>query len=169
VNSTERDVQTAPLSRDCRDLVERAAGLPHGFAFLEYAPIESVASALGVTAAQVEHLRACLADPAGRAALHREFERATAERRTAPAADQTPMTAAAAGDATAGAPARRGPEEIIDEATRHPLGLGFLVGAPLETVAVTFSIHPFVVLAARELLARRGITPAEDPEDDAQG
>jgi hypothetical protein len=60
------------------------------------------------------------------------------------------------------APPPRGPEEVVGEAERHPLGVEFLIRGPFETVAVTFGAHPDVVLAARDLLDARGV-PAGTP------
>ncbi|MEZ4648270.1 MAG: hypothetical protein R3E97_05675 [Candidatus Eisenbacteria bacterium] len=48
------------------------------------------------------------------------------------------------------------PEELIEAAKRHPLGLSFLLDAPFETVSVTFQVCPNVVFAARELLQKAG-------------
>ena len=47
---------------------------------------------------------------------------------------------------------RAGAEEVdalIAEARRHPLGVDFLLGGHLGTVAVTFKTHAFTVEAAR--------------------
>ena len=49
---------------------------------------------------------------------------------------------------------RRGPEELIEAAKRHPLGIPFLLDAPFETVSITFQVCPHVVFAARELIRR---------------
>ncbi len=42
--------------------------------------------------------------------------------------------------------------ELVEKAKAHPLGLDFLVGGHLGSVAVTFETHAFTVLAARDLL-----------------
>jgi hypothetical protein len=40
-------------------------------------------------------------------------------------------------------------EALIASARRHPLGIDFLIGGHLSTVAVTFKTHAFTVEAAR--------------------
>ena len=42
--------------------------------------------------------------------------------------------------------------ELLERAKAHPLGLDYLKGGHLGSVAVTFETHAFTVLAARELL-----------------
>jgi len=42
--------------------------------------------------------------------------------------------------------------ELVERATAHPLGLDFLRGGHLGSVAATFETHAFTVLAARDLL-----------------
>jgi len=41
---------------------------------------------------------------------------------------------------------------LVDRAKDHPLGLDYLKGGHLGSVAATFETHAFTVLAARELL-----------------
>lgn len=41
---------------------------------------------------------------------------------------------------------------LLERAKEHPLGLDFLKGGHLGSVAVTFETHAFTVLAARDLL-----------------
>ena len=52
-------------------------------------------------------------------------------------------------------PAAADIDALIEAASRHPLGLDFLVHGHLGTVAVTFQTHAFTVVAARERLATR--------------
>jgi hypothetical protein len=47
-------------------------------------------------------------------------------------------------------------DALIEAASRHSLGLEFLQGGHLGTVAVTFRTHAFTVVAAREKLAGAG-------------
>lgn len=42
--------------------------------------------------------------------------------------------------------------ELVERAKTHPLGLDYLKGGHLGSVAVTFETHAFTVLAARDLL-----------------
>ena len=42
--------------------------------------------------------------------------------------------------------------DLVERAKSHPLGLDYLKGGHLGSVAVTFETHAFTVLAARELL-----------------
>ena len=46
-------------------------------------------------------------------------------------------------------------DALIAAASKHPLGVEFLLGGHLGTVAVMFHTHAFTVVAARERLARR--------------
>ena len=46
-------------------------------------------------------------------------------------------------------------EALIAEARRHPLGIDFLLGGHLGTVAVAFKTHAFTVEAARERIWTR--------------
>ncbi len=47
-------------------------------------------------------------------------------------------------------------DALIHAASQHTLGLEFLRGGHLGTVAVTFRAHAFTVVAAREHLSRTG-------------
>ena len=58
-----------------------------------------------------------------------------------------------------GSLALQGPERLIREAQQGGLGIEFLLCAPFETAAITFGVHPDVVLAARAILEGRGIRP----------
>ncbi|HEX6972830.1 MAG TPA: hypothetical protein VF147_00430 [Vicinamibacterales bacterium] len=49
-------------------------------------------------------------------------------------------------------------DALIDAASAHALGLDFLRGGHLGTVAITFKTHAFTVVAAREKLAARAST-----------
>ena len=42
--------------------------------------------------------------------------------------------------------------ELVEKAKAHPLGLDYLKGGHLGSVAATFETHAFTVLAARDLL-----------------
>jgi hypothetical protein len=137
-----------------RDLVARSAALPRGLAFLHRGPTECVASALGAPVHLVEDARACLEDGPERVQLLEEH--AAALQRTRQPWPTSPVHLARP---------PRGPEDVVGQAERHPLGVEFLIRGPFETVAVTFGAHPDVVLAARDLLGARGI-PAGTAEAD---
>ena len=49
-------------------------------------------------------------------------------------------------------PSRAEIDALIQRASNHRLGKGFLVDGSLDAVAATFSVHAFVVDAAREAL-----------------
>jgi hypothetical protein len=137
-----------PLTAEVRGLVARSAGLRRGLAFVHRAPPECVASALGVTVRLVEYARACLERGPERVLLIQEYAGARDRRRRQPP-----------GSVARPPPPRRGPDDLARDAERHPLGVQFLLCAPFETVAITFGVHPDVVLAARDLLAARGVRP----------
>jgi hypothetical protein len=44
-------------------------------------------------------------------------------------------------------------ETLLSAAASHPLGLDFLRDGSLDSVAATFRVHAFTVVAARERLA----------------
>lgn len=129
-----------PLSSETLDLIDRASNIPYGLQFVESAPPDCVASTLGVSPEAVMRARSLLSDAAGRLEFAQELERAARRRESGPP----------------GPKPARGPEELIREAEADPLGISFLVEAPLETVAIHLKAHPFVVLGARALLERRG-------------
>ena len=47
-------------------------------------------------------------------------------------------------------PTRQEMDDLINQASDHPLGLQFLLRGSLDAVAATFQVHAFVVEAARE-------------------
>jgi hypothetical protein len=138
------------LAPEIVELVDRSAALRQGLALLHRAPLEWVAAALGMHPLIVERARACLDRRPDREFVIRAYVRALERRRLE--APPTPGSAV---------PPRCGPEELVRAAERHALGVQFLLCAPLEVAAVSFTVHPDVVLRARELLARRGILPEE--------
>lgn len=139
------------LTTELAELVLRGARSGHEFAFLARAPLETVATSLGVHAHAVDRAREHLRDPARRDRLEREFVRAS--QFPPPAAD------AAGGDGEKASPSDH--EELIAASERHPLGVDFLVRAPLETAAIAFGVHPDVVSAARARLAARAAEPGD--------
>jgi len=140
-----------PVTAQVRELVARSAAIPRGLALLNRGPPECVAAALGATVHLVEQARACLEDGPGREQLLAEHAAAVQLARQHWPASPVYF-----------APPPRGPEDVVGEAQRHPLGVEFLLRGPFETVAVTFGAHPEVVLAARDLLGARG-SPAGNP------
>ncbi len=120
-------------------LIERSAELRRGLAFVNRAPVESVAVTLGVHPTTVDRARDCLAAPELRPSVIREFQRAVTRRSSAPPPPP--------------APAREEPD-VLRDALRHPRGLEFVLRAPIETVAISFGVHPEDVVAARDELSR---------------
>lgn len=136
------------FTHELEELVHKGAALGHSLAFVRKAPLETVATSLGVHARTVDHARDCLEDPARRVLIERAFVRAS-ERPPAPAsAPRTPAP-----------PASLAPHDVIAGAERHPLGVQFLLCAPIETVAISLGARPDVVAEARALLERRGVAP----------
>jgi hypothetical protein len=136
------------LSPEVEEVLERAAALRHGLGFLHTGPLESVAITLGLDARLVARVRGQIDDPSLHPLVIESFKRAVERQRAGerPAAVPAPPPPAPA----------MGPADLLRAAEAHPLGLPFLADAPLETVAVTFGVTPFVVLEARALLARAG-------------
>ncbi len=141
-------MEERPLSPEMTRLVEKVARWPHGLGFLSRGDLECVAVSLGVHPFVVAEAREKLRDEAGRAKLIREvrLERerlkaggsANVEEEILPA-EEPPARICEA-------------EELIRVAWNHQLGSEFLINAPVETVAVTFEVHPRTVLRAREIL-----------------
>jgi len=138
-----------PLSPEIEQVLDHAASIPRGLAFLHRAPIEAVAIALAVDARLVVQVRRLLDDPATHAPVVVAFKAAVARWRREPHPEgfRAPVPP----------PPAPGPEELLRAAEEHPLGREFFADAPLETVAVVFGVHPFLVLEARGLLEHRGI------------
>ena len=53
-------------------------------------------------------------------------------------------------------------EELIARARAHPLGLSFLAGGLLASVAIAFGVHAFTVEAARARLRKESIPDLEE-------
>jgi hypothetical protein len=134
----------APLPTDVLDLVRRAAALPNAIAVIERAPLECASILLGARPADVERARAALEAPLARTAAAAALARAVAEGSRAPA-PEPPHRAPRTADA------------LVREAERAPAGLLILATASPECAAITFSVHPALVLEARALLAARGV------------
>ena len=130
------------------DILDRAAGIPRGLAFLHLAPLESVAIALGSDARTVAEVRGLLDDPTTHALVIEAFKAALARRPPGPPPEHH----------RAPPPPDMGPEDLVRAAEAHPLGLPFLMDGPLETVAVTFRVSPFVVLETRARLEKQGVS-----------
>ncbi len=152
---------SSELPGELRDLIVRVAAHPHGLGFLHQAWLESVAVTLGVHPFVVEAAREYLETPEGRALLIEEV-RIERERLRA-------FPAAMAGSSRAippEPPQIDGIDDLLAASERHPLGRGFLLNGPLETVAVTLGVHPFLVIRARGALRRRRATrPAAGAPD----
>jgi hypothetical protein len=141
----------SPDSR-VRDLMRRAACLPYGLSLVEFGWLPCVAVMLGVSDEAVARAHAALADPAVRPALVREYEEAVRSRDADPGAFCRQCEAEGRTQ-TPGCPLA-----LIREAEARPSGLDTLRSTDLEVAATAFRVHPFVVLGAREWLARRGST-----------
>jgi len=153
VSGREREyrslMQDGHWPRELEDVLARGAQSGQGLAFIAEAPVEAVATSLGVHAHSVDRARDCLEDPARRARAVRELERLST---IPPPPEPTTMRPPAA------------PRDIIEEAENHPLGVQFLLCAPLETAAISFGVHPDAIDEARERLAARGIVPKPGEE-----
>lgn len=134
---------------DLRDLMQHAACLPYGLSLVEFGMTACVAEILGASAEKVARARAALADPAVRPLLVGEYEQ-TVKRREA-----DPEAFCRQCEAEGRAPAPGCPLTLIREAEGRPAGLESLRSASLEAAAVSFHVHPFVILGAREWLTRR--------------
>jgi len=153
-------LEERPLSPEMARLVTKVASWPHGLGFLSRGDLECVAVSLGLHPFVVAEAREALRDEAGRARLIREV-RLERERLKAGGSEETEEETP---------PAARGQEkiceaeELIRVAWNHELGSEFLINAPVETVAVTFEVHPRTVLRAREILEE---SRKRSPENDA--
>jgi len=134
---------------DVRDLMRRAACLPYGLSLIEFGMPPCVAEMLGVGAELVLRARAGLADPAARAALAGEYEHTVRRREDDPEAFCRQCAAEGR------TPAPGCPMALIREAEARPEGLETLRSTEVEVAATSFRVHPFVVIGAREWLARR--------------
>jgi hypothetical protein len=137
------------MSPELRELIRRVALFQHGLGFLHQADVDCIAVTLGVHPFVVVEARRRLETPEGRALLIGALRLARGGAAgAAPAVPRPPRERTIPPQGT-------GIRALLRTADRHPLGLPFLMEAPFESVAVTFRVHPFVVLQARTLLARR--------------
>jgi hypothetical protein len=137
------------LAPEVRALVERAARVEHGRALLHLAPPECAAVLLGERPPAVERVRAALEDRRTRDAALALFARALGSRPPrAPRSAAPPL------------PTPRRAEEVLRDAQARPDGLAVLLSAAAECGAITFGVHPEVVLAARALARSRGLAGA---------
>jgi hypothetical protein len=144
--------QSPPPDREVLEVVRAAAALRRGLALLHRAPVECASILLRVDVRLVERARSALEQPSTREALLKAF---------VGAAGRAGVVAAASGVGVA--PRPRDAEELIRHAERRAGGLPLLRSAALEPAAVAFGVRPDVVLGARALLERRGVS-REDPE-----
>ena len=134
---------------DIRDLMLRSACIPYGLSLVESGMPPCVSEMLGVSAELVLRARAALADPAARPALVGEHERAVRRRQEDPEA----FCRQCAADGRVPTPGC--PLALIREAEARPAGLETLRSTALEVAAISFGVHPFVILGARDWLSRR--------------
>ncbi|GAB4374759.1 MAG: hypothetical protein Kow0062_13080 [Acidobacteriota bacterium] len=137
-----------------RTVLERLALWPDGREFFDRGPLECVAVVFGVRPDLIEQARAFLADESGSAAFE-ELRRSLGTARARPPEPVRRSRGALPGS----------PEELIEHARAHPLGLRCLLDPPVETAAVLFGVTPFLVIEARRALHERGIDPEPVPED----
>lgn len=147
---------TATLAPEVENLLERAASLPRGLAFLHRGPLEIVAITLGVDARLVARVRRQIDDPAEHRQVIEAYRTAVERWRRGPQPDCFPHPAPPE------APHPVDAEQLLRAAAEHPLGTAFLLEGQMEAVAVTFGVHPFVVDEARGLLERRRRGPGSE-------
>jgi hypothetical protein len=141
-----------PLPPELRELVERVSIVPRSLGFLHRAPIDTIAIVLGVDPFVVDRARTMLETPEGRRLLITELRKA---RSRPPVLAPRPVETSRCAP-----PPAETVEELIHRAEEHPLGLRFLMDAPLETVAITMGSHVFLVAEARAFLQeKRGVEP----------
>jgi hypothetical protein len=108
-----------------------------------------VSEMLGVGAELVLRARAELTDPEIRPGLVGEYEHTVSRRE----ADPEAFCRRCADDGRVPTPGC--PLALVREAETRPDGLETLRSTALEVAATSFRVHPFVILGAREWLARR--------------
>lgn len=131
------------------NVIHRAACLPYGLSLVQFGLPTCAADILGVSADTIALVRVALADEAVRPELVAEYEQTVRRREDDPEAfcRQCPVKERV--------PALGCPLALVKEAESRPAGIEALQSTSLEAAAVSFHVHPFVVLGARELLARR--------------
>ena len=134
---------------ELRDLMRRSACIPYGLSLVESGMPPCVSEMLGVSAGVVLRARAALADPAVRPLLVREYDEAAGRR------DADPEAYCRQCEADGRVPTPGCPLALIREAEARPDGLETLRSTALEVAAISFRVHPFVILGAREWIARR--------------
>lgn len=139
----------ASADAEVRDLLQRAACLPYGLALVEHGLTTCVADILGASGELVARARGALSDDATRPALVDAFAQAARWR------DENPEAFCDRCQADGRTPTPGCPLAVIREAEKQPGGLESLRSASLEAAAVSFHVHPFVILGAREWLKRR--------------
>ncbi len=138
------------LSENFDYLIERVAAYPHGLGFLHLADIETVAVLLGVSAYSVAEARDQLETRNGRKLFIRKVRKAKERFR---AGDVTsPEWTMHALRRIKDPPPLKTPEQLVEDVREHELGISFLTKGPVETVAVTFEVHPDIVLKARAIV-----------------
>ncbi len=132
----------AALPPDLAHLIQRLAEREDGLALFDEALLESAAVILGVHPLLLDDARTFFRGDERRELLIAEIDRARA-RPTRPARVRRAAPVPPA-DADA----------LLQEASRHPLGLEFFQRGSPEAVAIEFGVHPFLVFQARQKLAR---------------
>lgn len=142
-----------PVPAELADLIERVVHHHRGLAVLHEAYLETAAIVFKVHPFVIDAARAYLATHEGRRAMIEEVKQAQQRE------------GAGVEDGVVPPPGAPGPEpcheaeELINRAREHPHGLRVLVGAPPETIAATFGVHPYIVFRALGFLERQGSLP----------
>lgn len=139
----------AGLEPDVHDLIHRAACLPYGLSLVEFGLAACAADILGVPVDVIERARTALAGEAERPALVGEYEQIVARRERDPEEFCRQCTVEGR------VPKFGCPLALLEEAGQRPSDIEALRSTSLEAAAVLFHVHPFVILGARDLLARR--------------
>jgi hypothetical protein len=149
-----------PLTPEVTDAIDRIARLPDGLRFLRMTPATCVSATLGARLDVVLEVQRALEAPTTAGAIEAAHADALERWRRNPDA---PLPAP-----LPGAPQPCCTAELIARAEAQADGLDFLLDATLESVAIHFGVHPIVVEAAREVLARRGLVASteDEPEPD---
>lgn len=148
------------LPPEVLSLLDRVAARPSGFQLLCRGDLESIAVLFSAHPSVVDTVRGWLGRPDARAAVVEALVHARRNRPAAggvqPAQPPVPLH-----------PPAPDAEGLLAAVAGFPSGEELLFEASLETVAILFGAHPFVVSEAREILLRRGCAPpageAPDP------
>jgi hypothetical protein len=138
------------LAGDVRDLLARVVEAPGGFKLLCQGHLESVASFFHAPVLLVDQARELLRDPKSRALVARALVEARKDHRAHPHPHEAPHPPHHV---------EKQVDALLRDVKACPGGVELLTEAALETAALLFGAHPFVVQQARERLVRDGLAP----------